>query len=166
MVKSLYTTKDVKDVRDKLANLQNGIDPILGEPFKEVIVCDHDHVTQHVRAALNRNSNAFEGLVFNAYKRCLSWLTDKPLPDILEGLAHYLRQDYNENPYHNGWIKKAKTKFNALSERQKDKVLVDLGYEKGANSKQRKDIFAKVVLDRKLGYDTIREAIQSAKEEL
>lgn len=166
MTESLYTPTEVKKIRDKLAKEQNNIDPILKEPFKETIACDHDHTTQHVRAALNRNCNAFEGLVFNAHKRCLGWLTDKPLPVILRNLADYLEQDYSHNPYHPGWLKRVKTLFNQLSEKQKDKVLSDLGYEKGVNSKQRKEIFAKLVLDRKLGYDTIREAIQSAKEEL
>ena len=97
MPESLYTQNDVKRVRDELVKKQKGIDPVLKEPFKEVPCLDHDHTTQHVRAALNRNVNAFAGLVFNAYKRCLHWLTDKPLPDILRNLATYLEQDYSNN---------------------------------------------------------------------
>ena len=61
MTEHLYTPADVKRVKDRLAKEQGGIDPILKEPFKETQVCDHDHTTQHVRAALNRNTNAFEG---------------------------------------------------------------------------------------------------------
>lgn len=163
MVDSLYTPTDVKNIRDKLVKEQKGIDPILNEPFKEVAVCDHDHTTQHVRSALNRNCNAFEGLVFNAYKRCLAWLTDKPLPDILEGLAHYLRQDYSHNPYHTGWLKKVKTEFNKLKSKQQDDVLIKLGSKAGTNLKTRKEIFAKLVLDRNLGYDTIRQVIKEVQ---
>ena len=162
----LYTTKDVERVRKLLVGEQGGIDPILQVPFKEPPCLDHDHETQLVRGALGRNSNAFEGKVYNAFVRCLRWQTDLSLIEVLKNLVLYLEKGCSVSAYHPAWIKKAKTKFNALNEKQKDKVLVDLGYEKGGNSKQRKDIFAKVVLDRKLGYDTIREAIQAAKEEL
>ena len=162
----LYTTKDVGRIRKLLIGEQGGIDPILQVPFKEPPCLDHDHETQLVRGALGRNSNAFEGKVYNAFVRCLRWQTDLSLIEVLKNLVLYLEKGCSVSAYHPAWIKKAKTKFNALNEKQKDKVLVDLGYEKGGNSKQRKDIFAKVVLDRKLGYDTIREAIQAAKEEL
>ena len=162
----LYTTKDVERIRKLLVCEQGGIDPILQVPFKEPPCLDHDHETQLVRGALGRNSNAFEGKVYNAFIRCLRWQTNLTFTEVLKNLVTYLEKDCEISAYHPAWIKKAKTKFNALSEKQKDKVLVDLGYEKGTNSKQRKDIFAKLVLDRKLGYDTIREAIQAAKEEL
>jgi uncharacterized radical SAM superfamily Fe-S cluster-containing enzyme len=163
MPESLYTTTDIKRVREGLIKKQQGIDPILKEPFSEIPVCDHDHTTQHVRAALNRNTNAFEGLVFNAYKRCLKWMTKKPLPDILRNLADYLEQDYSDQPYHNAWIKKVKTYFNALKEPQKDAVLVRLGVSTGTNGKERKDAFNKAVLSRQFSYDQLKEVIQSAK---
>lgn len=62
MPDSLYTAAEIKRQRDLMVKQQGGIDPILNEPFKEVAVLDHDHTTQHCRAALNRNTNAFEGL--------------------------------------------------------------------------------------------------------
>ena len=64
-----------------LYNLQNGIDPILKEPFSISGACtDHDHVTQNVRSVLHRQVNAFEGKIQNSYIRCLKWMTDKRDP--------------------------------------------------------------------------------------
>lgn len=163
--KSLYTQSEIKRVRDELVKEQNGIDPILNEPFKETIVCDHCHSSQHVRAALNRNSNAFEGLVFNAYRRCLQWLTDIPLPDILRNLAKYLEEDYSHHPYHIGWMKRVKTDFNKLSAKQMKQVLETFGKSDGKNIVERKKIFAGIILDRSLGYDKIRQVIDKVKNE-
>lgn len=162
--KSLYTQSDIKQFRDKLVFAQNNIDPILNEPFKEAPVLDHDHVSQHCRGVLNRNVNAFEGLVLNAYKRCLCWLTDKPLPEILRGLANYLEQDYSSNPYHPSFMKHLKAKFNKLNAQQQNNVLIALGSTKGANPKNRKELFAKVVLDRNLGYNVIVETIEKEQQ--
>ena len=164
MVQSLYSQDDVRNYRNKLVTDQQGVDPILNESFKEVVVCDHDHTSQHCRAALNRNTNAFEGLVFNAYKRCLSWLTDKPLPEILRNLASYLEKDYTGNPYHPDWMKNVKTKFNKLTSQQMDSVLLSLGSTKGKNLAERKKLFAKQVLRRDLGYTKILEAINHQRK--
>lgn len=161
---SLYTASDIKKVKDELVKQQKGIDPILKEPFKEVVATDHDHSSQHIRSALNRNTNAFEGLVVNAYKRCLQWLTDKPLPEILRNLADYLEKDYSHNPYHPHWIKRVKIDFNKLKESDKDSVLIELGSVVGKNGTERKKLFQKVVLDRKLGYETIRDVIHKKGE--
>jgi len=149
----------VKEFKEQLIKAQNGIDPILNEPFKETVCLDHDHFSQHCRAALNRNTNAFEGLVVNAYKRCLSWLTDKPLPEILRGLALYLEKDYTSNPYHPSFLKKLKTEFNKLSASQQNEVLKSLGSTPGSNPKIRKELFAKIVIQRELGYDNILAVI-------
>lgn len=163
--RSLYTQAELKAERERLIKEQQGIDPITKQPFKEVICVDHDHTSQHIRGALNRNSNAFEGLVFNAYKRCLSWLTDAPLPIVLHNLAEYLEKDYSDNPYHTTFPKKLKTEFNKLSSVQQNEVLAQLGYDKGNNPKQRKDLFAKLTLDRELGYNTIMQAIKQVSNQ-
>ena len=171
--KSLYTPSDIKSFRENLIKKQKGIDPILKEPFKETIVLDHSHITQHCRGALNRNSNAFEGLVFNAYKRCLAWLTDVPLSNILRSLADYLEQDYSGNPYHNAWLKRVKIDFKKLPAKHQDSVTIDLqgilGKEAkvGKNSKSRLELFNSLVLDRNLGFDIINSTIQkySRKED-
>lgn len=153
----LYTSTDVKRVRDQLVKDQKGIDPILNEPFTETVCTDHDHSTMHVRAALNRNTNAFEGKVFNAYTRCLKWLTDVPLPDILRNLADYYEQDYSVNPLHPSWIKRLHIEFNKLNEADKQRVLSAMNLEAGANGKIRKEIFRKGLLTKNYTYhDTLK----------
>jgi hypothetical protein len=56
-----------------------------------------------------------------------------------------------------------KTEFNKLKSKQQDDVLISLGSKAGTNLKNRKELFAKLVLDRNLGYDTIRKAIKEAQ---
>jgi len=159
-VEHLYTPADVKRVRERFVKEQRGIDPLLNEPSSEVTVLDHSHTTQHTRAALNRNTNAFEGLVINAYKRCLGWLTNKPLPEILRNLAHYLEQDYSHNPYHPGFIKRLEIDFNKLKESRKDEVLVKLGYNAEVNATKRKAVFKRAILSRKHTFPELQELLK------
>jgi hypothetical protein len=166
MTRSLYTAADIKKEKEKLYQEQQGIDPILKEKIlPKDSVCDHDHTTQHCRAALHRQSNAFEGLCFNAYKRCLMWLTDKPLPDILRNLADYLEQDFSKNPYHNGWIKKINTEFNKLKEADKDKMLNKMQIASAKNASERKKSFQKAILTRDYSYDILRNFIGEIRNE-
>lgn len=165
MPKSLYTAKEIKEFKEQQIKEQKGIDPILQEPFPSGTICmDHSHTTQHCRGALHLQTNAFEGKVINAYIRCLKWLTDKPLPDILRNLAEYLEQDYSSNPYHNGWMKAVSTKFNTLREQQKDRVLVVLGGEAGKNAADRKKRFKELINNRNFGYDLIQAVIKQEQE--
>lgn len=158
----LYTAKEIAHEKQRLLSLQNGIDPILEIPVSaSESVCDHSHESQHTRAALHRQSNAFEGLVFNAYKRCIKWVSDKPLSEVLRNLANYLEKDYSHNPYHSGWVKKIQTRFNSLKERQKDEVLIALGYEKQGNALARKKVFKKAVLSRQFGYLKLKSVIET-----
>jgi hypothetical protein len=161
--KSLYSVKEIKEVRERLVKEQKGIDPILKEPFPEAAVCDHDHGTQHVRAALSRNVNAFEGKILNSYIRCLSWLTNKPLPEILRNLADYLEVDYSNNPYHPAWIKRVTADFNKLAAKQQNELL-GLCSKQGSNPSQRKALFNSLCLDRNNGYDLIKASINKVKE--
>lgn len=163
--KILYTSSEVKKERKRLFDKQNGIDPILNKKieFKDS-VCDHDHDTQYCRAALHRQTNAFEGLVFNAYRRCLQWVSDESLPYILRNLANYLEQDYSDNAIHPGHIKKICSIFNTLTEKQKEAILQAL-QETGSNSKQRKEVFKKLVLSRKYSYEYLKELILTLKEQ-
>ena len=165
-VEHLYNPKDVKRIRDEFVKKQNGIDPILKEPFKEVAVLDHCHHSQHVRAALNRNCNAFEGKVVNAYIRCLKWLTDVPLPEILRNLADYYEDQervMHKNPLHTAWIKRVNVEFNKLNEASKRAVLKELGQPEGGNGTERKKLFQKAVLTKEHTFDKLKELIERVK---
>ena len=165
MPKSLYTAKEIKEFKEQQIKEQKGIDPILQEPFPSGTICmDHDHTLQHCRAALHLQTNAFEGRVLNAYIRGLRWLTDKPLPVILRNLADYLERDFSQNPYHNSWLKAVQSKFNALREQQKDRVLIVLGGEAGKNSADRKKRFKELINNRDFGYDLIQAVIKQEQE--
>ena len=165
-VEHLYNAKDVKRIRDEFVKRQNGIDPILKERFKEVAVLDHCHSSQHVRAALNRNCNAFEGKVVNAYVRCLKWLTDKPLSEILRNLADYYEDQervMHKNPLHPAWIKRVNIEFNKLTEGSKRLVLKELGQLEGGNGTERKRLFQKAVLTKEHTFDKLKEVIERNK---
>jgi hypothetical protein len=160
MSKELYTPADIKRVRDEMVKAQGGIDPILKEPFKEPPALDHDHSTQRVRAALNRNTNAFEGLVTNAHKRCLQWLTDKPLPEILRNLADYLEIDYSSNPYHNSWIKRCTIDYGRLKAQQQINVLQKMKVTAGGSAAVRKEQFVKALKTKEYSFDLIKEYLK------
>ena len=160
-MKSLYTQKEITEERNRLLSLQKNIDPILKEFIESKdAVCDHDHSSQHTRAALHRQTNAFEGLVFNAYNRCLKWVTDKPLSELLRSLADYLERDYSHNPYHPNWKKAVTTKFNKLSSSEQNLVLQSLCGKQGTNPAARKKLWSAIVKDRTLGYNTILETLK------
>lgn len=165
MTKSLYTQKEIKEFRDEQVKKQNGIDPILGTEFPKGSICqDHCHDTQHCRAALHLQTNAFEGKVINAYTRCLKWLADVPLPTLLRNLADYLEVDYSGNPYHVGWQKKIRTMFNSLNTSQMKQVLQHFNKPEGKNLQERKKFFNEIVLDRENGFCYIRDVINQVKE--
>lgn len=157
--------KEVKEIRSKLAEDQQGIDPILGVPFPDGKLClDHDHDKQNVRAALHLQTNAFEGKVTNAYTRCLKWLTDVPLPEILRNLANYLEKDYSENPYHPSCKKVLLTRFRKLTASEQALVLRRCDVVPGTNNKAREDQL-KAILTRSYDFDTIQLWINEAKEQ-
>lgn len=163
----LYTPTDVRNTREKMLKDQKGIDPILKQPIKLTdSVLDHDHRTQHCRAVLHRQTNAFEGLVFNAYRRCLEWSSQVPLPQVLRGLADYLEQDYSSNPYHPGWIKRVETDFKALNANRQKYVLARMNAStEGTNASVRVAVFKSAVLLREFRYAKIRYFIQKSKTE-
>lgn len=166
MVKSLYTPSEIKAFKESQVKKQNGIDPILGIEFPKGSICqDHDHSSQHCRAALHLQTNAWEGKVVNAYTRCLKWLTDVPLPTLLRNLADYLEVDYSNNPYHPNWSKQVKTMFNFLNASQMKQVLQHFNKEDGKNATERKKIFQEIVLNRAYNYDMIRTVINDVKGE-
>ena len=166
----LYTTSDVKRVREFLLQEQGNKCAALGIPIKpdRTPVLDHFHNDEQlVRGVLEREVNAFLGVIENANKRYLRYWLPTPLPEVLKALAGYLERSEATSDRrfrHNGWLKKVKVWFNKLQAKKMDEVLVQLGSSPGKNLVDRKAKFAKVVLDRSLGYDTISQVIKSTKE--
>lgn len=166
----LYTTSDLAKVREILLKEQDGKCAGLGVQIRpnRTPVLDHKHDDEQlVRAVLEREYNAFTGVVENAYKRFFAYWLDLPLHEILRRTADYL-ESCEANPEtrwrHNGWMAKVKTKFNKLTAQQMDSVLVYLGSTKGKNLAERKKLFAKQVLRRDLGYTKILEAINQQRK--
>lgn len=170
MTEDLYTTSDIKRVREFLLAEQNNKCAALGIPIKpgRTPVLDHFHNDEQVvRGVLEREVNAFLGVIENANKRYLRYWLPTPLPEVLRALAGYLERSEatpDRRFRHNGWLKKVKVWFNKLPAKKMDEVLLQLGSSPGKNLVDRKAKFAKVVLDRSLGYDTISQVIKSTKE--
>lgn len=157
----LYTPADVKRVREQLLEEQKGIDALTNTPVLDKQSClDHSHDSLFVRAVLNRQTNAALGKLEGVYTRYLRHWFDGTLSDFLRGAAAYLERPDDKRWRHPHFIRKLKTAFNKLSEKDKGKVLIALGKHDGSNSTERKKIFAGLVMQRDLGYDTINNLIK------
>lgn len=168
MTEDLYTATDVKKIREKILDEQDGKCAILGIQIRpeRTPVLDHQHDDeQFVRGVLEREVNAFLGTSENAYKRFLGYWCSVPLPDVLRACASYLERPSNTRYRHPDHLKKLKTKFNSLSAKQMKQVLETFGKSDGKNLVERKKIFSNIVLDRSLGYEKIREVIDKVKNE-
>ena len=161
----LYTTTDVKRVREFLFSEQEGYDACTGLDLPPEKAClDHDHASQLVRGVLHRNVNALIGVMENNYRRHLHSWYPYDLPSFLRLAADYLEKEDDLRWFHTGAIRRNQADYNKLNEAQKDLVLSTLGYPTGSNGKERKDRFKQVLLDRDLGYLKIKEAINKVKE--
>lgn len=90
--------KEIKLYREAALKKQKGIDPISGLPITDPVL-DHDHKTGHVRQVLQREVNAFEGKVINAFNRYFKHLGVSKEDAVIQ-LVEYWGQDYSENPIH------------------------------------------------------------------
>lgn len=165
--KHLYTTKDVKEVREKLYKEQGGIDPITGLiiPDKQKVL-DHDHSNHYVRAVLHRQTNAVLGKIENLWTRYLSWWYTGTLADFLRGCADYIEKEHTKEYLHPAFIKKLQTEFNKLNEKQKQNVLFKFNEPNGCNGIQRKLYFKKFILKRTHSMNEILEIIRKEKEDV
>jgi hypothetical protein len=116
------------------------------------------------RGALHKQSNAFEGLVFNAYKRCIGWLSDDSLPNTLRRLAAYLEASPKIKAYHPAWIKRVTIDFKKLDAKSQEKVLKEIDSTLGSNAKQRVELFRKKVTKEKLGYEKVSNILKGATQ--
>jgi hypothetical protein len=161
----LYTTTDVKKVREELTKKQGGIDPITGLviPDKQAVL-DHDHKTQYVRAVLHRQTNAVLGKIENLWTRYLGWWYTGTLPEFLRGVADYLEKEHPQDYAHPRWLKKVTTEFNKLPEASKRSVLINLGQGEGKNGAERKKLFQSALKTRKYGFNEVSLMIEKSKE--
>ena len=159
--KHLYTTADVKEVREQLLKEQNNIDKCTGLliPEKQAVL-DHSHKTQYVRGVLHRQCNAALGKVEGIYTRFLSYWYEGTLQDFLRSVANYLDCEHDSRFVHPGWLKKVKAEFNKLSAKAKDAVLEDLKSNKGKNDAERKALFNAVLLTKEHTFAIILDTIQ------
>lgn len=91
--------KELKAYRDQLLNSQGGLDPITGMRIEDPCL-DHDHKSGRIRGVLDRRTNAWEGKVINAWRRCGLQKAGAPLSWSLIQLASYIHEDYDSRPLH------------------------------------------------------------------
>lgn len=171
MAKSLYTVKDVKEVREELFKRQNGKCALTGiDITTKESVLDHDHSTQYVRSVLHRQSNAVLGKIENLYNRYLGWWFKGTLSDFLRLTADYLDSIHLQEFVHPAWIKKVQTEFNKLKAIEQISLLKlmqpDTGYIHSpgqSNTTTRKLLFKKILLLKQHDYVTIVSMIQQVK---
>ena len=161
MTVDLYTKADIKRIRQLLYKEQNGLCALTKLPVEfSSTHTDHAHDSEQlVRGALHKAANMALGKVENIAVRYLYWYP-YTLPEFLRQVADYLEREQDTRFRHTDWQKRVKTMFNKLNAQQQNNVLITLGSTKGANPKQRKELFAKVVLDRDIGYNVIVETIE------
>lgn len=161
MTVDLYTQADIKRIRQLLYNEQNGLCALTKLPVEFTSThTDHNHDSEQlVRGVLHKAANMSLGKIENIATRYLYWYP-YTLPEFLRQVADYLEHEQDTRFRHVNWMKLVKTRFNKLNAQQQNNVLIALGSTKGTNPKLRKELFAKVVLDRNMGYNVILETIE------
>ena len=161
MTQDLYTQADIKRIRQLLYEEQQGLCALTQLPveFKDVHL-DHAHDSEQlVRGVLHKAANMSLGKIENIAVRYLYWYP-YTLPEFLRQVADYLEKEKDTRYRHTDWQKRVRVMYNKLNAKQQNKVLTVLGSIEGGNVKSRKELFAKVVLDRNLGYNVIVETIE------
>jgi hypothetical protein len=161
LTKHLYTTADVKQVREQLLKEQNNLDKCTGLviPDKQAVL-DHSHSSQYVRGVLHRQANAALGKIEHIYTRFLSYWYEGTLQDFLRQVADYLDKEHDFRFLHPGWLKRVKADYNKLSAKAKDAVLIQLGSKTGKNDIERKALFSAILLTKQHTFDIISDAIR------
>ena len=160
----LYTTTDVKKIRELLLKEQDGLDLVTKLPIPERQAClDHDHQSQFVRGVLHRQVNAALGKLEGVHTRYLSYWYEGTLPEFLRQAADYLEREGDSRYLHPGWLKKVCTKFSQLNEAGKKIILGELGQPLGSNGAERKKLFRKAVMSRQYTYEYLLQLIERNK---
>lgn len=148
-MRRLKNVKDAKKFREELLLQQNNIDPILNILITRPVL-DHQHFPSYnCRGVLQNEVNAFEGKVFNAYRRYLKHLTNTPLVDILKSLILYLEKDNTTMPVHYTAIKDELKPFKKLNAQKQINTLKGLNIAPAGSAKKRLKQMRKVILEGK-----------------
>jgi len=166
MTKDLYTPKDVSEVREEIYKEQGNVCKLSKIAFDlKDMHTDHKHDDEQlVRGILYKQSNLALGKVEGLYNRYLSYWYPGTLSDFLRQAADYIELPQDTRYRHPGWIKKIQTRFNKLSATQMKAVLEHFAVPTGKNLIERKKIFGKLVLDRDIGYNRLREVISTIEQ--
>lgn len=157
----LFNVKDVKEVRELLVREQEQYDKLtLSLMHPSQYVLDHDHQNLFVRGVLNRATNSMVGKIENAFNRYIRHWYNGTISNFLRQCATYLERPPDTRYRHPQWQKQLKVQFNKLTEGQKRLLLEALGSVDGKNGKERKALFAKIILNRDLGYEFINEKLK------
>jgi Recombination endonuclease VII len=161
MTSELYTTADVKKVREQLLKEQGGLDLLTGESLvSSQAVTDHNHKTQYVRGVIGRQANAVLGKIENLWTRYLSYWYNGTLPEFLRQCADYLERPEDTRFVHPGWIRRVTIDFCRLNVKGQTTVLHTLGTTQGKNAAERKKLFGKAIKTRQFTYEYIAKLIQ------
>lgn len=150
MTERLKNSKEAAIYREQLAKKQGNVDPITKSIITDGCL-DHEHYgEQRCRGTLQRESNSFEGRVYNSYLRYVRHLTDLPLPEILRNLADYLEQDTSSNKIHHTALTVDVGKFSRKPADVQKEILEGCGVAPESNSKKRAAQARKLIKEGKL----------------
>lgn len=167
MTVDLYTTKDLKNVRDELKKEQGDCCKITGIPLTRAVL-DHAHDDRQLcRGVIESTMNVFLGVIERGYLRYIKHWCSIPLPELLRRIALYLEKTKDEDRYrHTFWLKKMQSKFNSLSEPLKRRVLRSLDVGEGTNATQRKKAFEGVLKARTHTFEDIQKVLREVTKEV
>lgn len=142
--------------RDEIAFKQQGIDPVTKSKLFDKVL-DHQHYgDQRCRGVLNRNTNTFEGKVYNNYCRFIRSSTTLSLPDILRNLADYLEKDYSSNMIHHSALTLDTKQFANLPAEDQRAILGKFNLE-GKNVSERMKHARELIRDGRISTKMILE---------
>ena len=163
MTKELYSTKDVREVREKLLEEQNGKDLLTGLPISSKDAgLDHDHDSQYVRGVLHRQTNAVLGKIENMWTRYLGWWYNGTLPLFLRKAADYLERKEDTRYVHPAWIKKMSVRFVKLNAADQTEMLnrmldfINDDSDVGTNGKERRYQYEQLLKSKQFTYATVK----------
>jgi len=122
--------------------------PIFRVPLNDSVV-DHDHDTGMIRGVLHRQANAWEGKVYNAWRRYAKNNTKISFAECLENLAAYIKKGGTQFLHPVGLVQLGK-RFGRLKKEEQEFALKTLGAKKVEinaciNSEQRISMYKQIL---------------------